>query len=225
MPLALFDLDNTLIAGDSDNLWGVFLCEKGLVDVDSFRHQNEQFFEDYKRGKLDIEAYLRFELGVLAGNAVKDLQPLVLEFLETYIKPILLPKAYDLIKQHQKQGDRLLIITATNEFIARPVAELLGVDELLGCGVEIVDGVISGNFTGTLSYQEGKVARLREWLSEQGKPFGTTETTLKAATFYSDSHNDLPLLQSVGHPIVVDGDEELLRTAKERNWRCISLRD
>ncbi|MEM6544972.1 MAG: HAD family hydrolase [Pseudomonadota bacterium] len=224
MALAIFDLDNTLIAGDSDHLWGVFLCERGFVDAESFRRQNEQFFEDYKHGKLDIEAYLRFELGVLAGNTVNDLQPLIREFLECYVKPIMLPKAQTLIEKHKQQGDQLLIITATNEFIAKPVAQLLGIDGLLGCGVEIIDGVVSGNFTGTLTYQEGKIHRLREWLSEQGMSASEAEAVLNTAVFYSDSHNDLPLLSLVGHPVVVDGDEELLRTAKERDWRCISLR-
>ncbi|MFK7830026.1 MAG: HAD family hydrolase [Congregibacter sp.] len=217
MTLAIFDLDNTLLAGDSDHLWGEFLCAKGLVDAGSFRAQNELYYQQYQRGALDIHAYLAFSLAPLRGRTPASLAPLQAEFIDNHIKPLMLPAAARLLETHRERGERLLIITATNEFVTRPIASLLGVDDLLGCQVEVLDGALTGSAFGTLTYREGKVARLQEWLLEQREQ-------LAGASFYSDSHNDLPLLELVDTPVAVDADEQLSAIAAERGWRQISLR-
>ena len=218
MTLAIFDLDNTLIAGDSDHLWGEYLCSQGMVDETQFRAANEGFYADYQRGELDIEAYIAFALAPLTGRSVESLKDMQAAFLRECIAPIMLPKAAALIEKHRSQGDRLLIITATNEFVTAPIAQLLGIDELLGCAVEIADGALTGRATGTLTYREGKVTRLKEWLTQE-------EESLAGAWFYSDSHNDLPLLEVVDNPVVVDADPTLSQVARERGWETISLRD
>lgn len=217
MPLAIFDLDNTLIAGDSDHLWGEFLCARGVVDSAVFRARNERFFQDYQRGELDIAAYTAFALGPLAGRTPQSLASLHAEFMRECIHARLLPAADALLGRHRERGDRLLIITATNEFVTRPIAERLGVAELLGCRVERVDGRFTGRATGTLTYREGKVRRLHEWMAAEGE-------ALAGACFYSDSHNDLPLLECVDNPVLVDPDERLAATGRERGWAGITLR-
>ena len=217
MTLAIFDLDNTLIKGDSDHLWGEFLCDRGVVDSEVFRAQNQRFFQDYQRGELDIAAYTAFALGPLAGHTPRSVAPLHAEFMRQCIQARLLPAADVLLGYHRERGDRLLIITATNEFVTRPIAERLGVAELLGCRVERVDGRFTGRATGTLTYREGKVRRLREWLAAEGE-------VLEGAYFYSDSHNDLPLLERVDNPVLVDPDECLAARGRERGWAGITLR-
>lgn len=218
MTLAIFDLDNTLIAGDSDHLWGEFLCTQNLVEETSFRAANEGFYADYQRGELDITAYLEFALAPLVGRSPDALKELQGVFLKDCIRPILLPAAAELIQKHRDGGDRLLIITATNELVTKPIADLLGIETLLGCAVEVQDGVITGRPTGTLTYREGKVQRLTEWLAQE-------EESLEGAWFYSDSHNDLPLLEIVDNPVVVDPDPTLARLGSERGWLQISLRN
>lgn len=217
MALAIFDLDNTLIAGDSDHLWGEYLCTQNMVDETQFRAANEGFYADYQRGELDIQAYLAFALAPLAGRSLESLRELQTSFLKDRIEPILLSAAAELIQEHRSRGDRLLIITATNEFVTAPIARLLGIEELLGCAVEVANGVLTGRPTGTLTYREGKVTRLKEWLSEEGE-------SLEGAWFYSDSHNDLPLLEVVENPIAVDADPTLSQIAQDRGWPQISLR-
>jgi HAD superfamily hydrolase (TIGR01490 family) len=217
MTLAIFDLDNTLIAGDSDVLWGEFLCDQGMVDGSDFRARNAQFYADYCRGELDIRAYLAFVLAPLTGRTPDSLAALQDRFIRERIQPILLPAADALIASHRDRGHRPLIITATNEFVTLPIARELGIDELLGCGVELRDGVFTGHASGTLTYREGKVQRLREWLA-------TENEALDGAWFYSDSHNDLPLLEQVANPVLVDPDEVLARVGAERGWPRISLR-
>mgnify|MGYP003112231603 FL=1 len=218
MTLAIFDLDNTLIAGDSDHLWGEFLCGQGLVDNAGFRAQNDRFYADYQRGDLDIEAYVRFVLAPLAGRRLDELAELHTAFMREAIEELMLPAAAALIQQHREQGHRLLIITATNEFITRPIGARFGIDELLGCAVEVRDGRLTGRTVGTLTYREGKVQRLGEWLQ-------TENETLDGAWFYSDSHNDLPLLEQVANPVAVDPDEQLEAIARERGWSVMTLRD
>jgi HAD superfamily hydrolase (TIGR01490 family) len=215
--LAIFDLDNTLLGGDSDYLWGRFLCERRLVDGAEFEAQNEQFYRDYQAGKLDIGAYLRFALAPLKGRPLEELRAWHREFMATRIAPIMLPAARELIASHRRRGHELLIITATNEFVTRPIAAALGVDELLASEAEIVDGLYTGEPRGVPSYGEGKVARLYHWLDGRA-------TTLDGAWFYSDSHNDLPLLELVDNPVAVDPDEILRARAEERGWPVISLR-
>ncbi len=217
MALAIFDLDNTLIAGDSDHLWGEFLCDRGVVDAEHFRTTNQAFYEDYQRGELDIAAYAAFALGPLAGKTPESVVGLQQDFMASCIEALMLPAAEALIEQHRDRGDRLLIITATNEFVTRPIGERLGIEELLGCAVEMSDGRFTGRATGTLTYREGKVARLREWLEDE-------EEELAGATFYSDSHNDLPLLEIVDYPVLVDPDEKLAAVGRERDWPRLSLR-
>ena len=217
MALAIFDLDNTLIGGDSDHLWGVFLCETGRVDSDAFAQQNEQFYADYQTGDLDIDAYLRFALSPLAGKTPESLAQWLQEFMREKIAPIFLPAAADLIERHRRQGDTLLIITATNAFITRPIADALGIDNLLACEGEQLDGIYTGEPAGIPTFQEGKVTRLMQWLASR-------DDSLEGAYFYSDSHNDLPLLEAVEHPVAVDPDDRLRQIAQSRDWPVISLR-
>lgn len=218
MSLAIFDLDSTLIAGDSDHLWGVFLCERGLVDGSDFARCNEQFYRDYQAGNLDIDAYLRFALAPLAGQPPELLAAWHREFMHSKIEPIMLPRAEQLIADHRARGDELIIVTATNAFITRPIASALGIEHLLACEAEIVDGRYTGNPVGIPSYHEGKVTRLLAWSKEHG-------VALEGAWFYSDSHNDLPLLERVDNPVVVDPDATLREHARTRGWPIISLRD
>ena len=217
MTLAIFDLDNTLIGGDSDHLWGQFVCELGLVDSEDFARRNEQFYADYKSGDLDIDAYLRFALSTLKGHSRIQLDIWHQAFMDSKIKPIMLPGADDLIADHRRRGHELLIITATNRFITEPIARALGVENLVACEAEIVDGQYTGEPSGVPSYHAGKVTRLLDWLDGRG-------ITLAGSWFYSDSHNDLPLLELVDNPVAVDPDDTLRTRALERGWPVMSLR-
>ncbi|WP_319379828.1 HAD family hydrolase [Thiomicrorhabdus sp.] len=217
MALAIFDLDNTLIAGDSDYLWGEFLVQKGYVDAEAFAETNARFYEDYKNGSLDIYAYQRFALKPLSEQTMETLGEWHREFMQEFIEPIVLPKALDLVEKHKQQGDDIMIITATNTFITRPIGLRYGIRTLLGTEGEIKNGRYTGEVAGTPTFQEGKVTRLNEWLQQNHQ-------NLEGSYFYSDSHNDLPLLKQVDHPVVVDGDEKLLAHAKANNWPTMSLR-
>ncbi len=218
MSLAIFDLDNTLLGGDSDYLWGRFLVERGLVDGESYERENQRFYDAYRAGTLDIQAFLAFMLRPLAGRPLAELLDWRARFIEEKIRPILLPKAADLLERHRSAGDTLLIITATNRFITAPIAELLSVPNLLATEVEFADGGYTGRPLGIPCFQYGKVERLSEWLAETGHD-------LVDSWFYSDSHNDLSLLDRVTYPVAVDPDEALARHAAERGWPIISLRD
>lgn len=217
MHLALFDLDNTLLAGDSDFLWGRFLIDSGVVNAAEYEEQNRRFHEQYQAGELDIHAYQRFALQPLLDNPLVEMQALRARFVEEYIRPIVAVGAARLLARHRARGDQLAIITATNRFVTEPIAELLGVDELLATEPKCVDGRYTGAIAGTPCYREGKIARLREWLDAHGGEYGDT-------WFYSDSHNDIPLLETVEHPVAVDPDETLAATARERGWPIVSLR-
>jgi HAD superfamily hydrolase (TIGR01490 family) len=217
LALAIFDLDNTLIGGDSDNLWGQFVCERGLVDGEDFGARNNQFYEDYKAGQLDIDAYLRFALSPLIGQPQALLAAWHRDFMATMIAPIMLPRAIELVEDHRRRGHELLIITATNSFITRPIATALGIDELLACEGEIVDGLYTGEPSGILSFHAGKVTRLKAWLAGR-------DIAMEGAYFYSDSHNDLPLLEIVDKPVAVDPDDTLRGRAEAEGWPVISLR-
>lgn len=217
MTLAIFDLDNTLLGGDSDHLWGCFACERGLVDSDDFGERNKRFYEDYQQGILDIDAYLRFALSPLVGRSQAELRELHRDFMDSKIRSIMLPKAKQLIESHRVQGHDLMIITATNSFITRPIAQALGIEQLLASEGEIVDGQYTGQPQGIPAYHAGKVTRLERWMDQHG-------ASLDGSWFYSDSHNDLPLLERVDNPVAVDPDDTLLARARENGWPVISLR-
>jgi len=217
MTLAIFDLDNTLIAGDSDHLWGDFLVERGLVDAKKYKATNDRFYQDYKDGRLDIEAYLSFALQPLAEHALSNLLDWREEFLAEKIAPIMLPAATRLLQEHRDQGHTLMIITATNDFITGPIAEQFGVDHLIATRAKMENERYTGDIEGVPCYREGKVLRLHDWLRERGE-------SLAESWFYSDSHNDLPLLEQVTHPVVVDPDPVLAQHAREHGWSIMSLR-
>ena len=217
MTLALFDLDNTLIGGDSDQLWGDFLVDRGYVDARDYRQRNHQFYRDYLDGTLDIFAYLRFCLQPLAENEPETLARWHAEFMRERIAPILLPKAAELIEHHRSEGHRLLVITATNRFITEPIVRHLGIDELLATEPQRRHGRFTGEVEGTPTFREGKVTRLQQWLHAEGE-------NLAGSWFYSDSHNDLPLLEKVANPVAVDPDDALAGHAEARGWPVISLR-
>jgi len=217
MALALFDLDNTLLAGDSDYLWGRFLVERGIVDAEYHDRENRRFYADYEKGVLDIRAWLRFQLAPIAAMEPGSREKLRKEFLREVIEPIILPRGLELIRRHRDRGDALLIITATNRFITGPIAERLGIDELLATEPEKVGDRYTGRVAGVPCFREGKVRRLEQWLAERG-------LTLEDAWFYTDSHNDLPLLARVTHPVAVDPDRVLRAEAEKRGWPVISLR-
>ncbi|HFE38760.1 MAG TPA: HAD family hydrolase [Gammaproteobacteria bacterium] len=217
MALAIFDLDNTLLAGDSDFLWGQFLVKKGLVDKRNYEQENQRYYDEYKAGNLDIYEFLAFSLKPLTMHSKCLLEDLREEFIREEIKSILLPKAFALIEEHSNKGDVLMIITATNRFVTEPIAKLLGVEHLLATEPEMINGQYTGKVAGTPCFQEGKVARLEEWLASKKR-------SLQDSWFYSDSHNDLPLLKRVSHPVAVDADDQLTAHAKAKQWRMISLR-
>ncbi|TGD75760.1 HAD family hydrolase [Mangrovimicrobium sediminis] len=217
MSLAIFDLDNTLLGGDSDHLWGEFLCEAGLVDAEGFAARNDSFYADYQAGQLDINAYLRFALGPLRDQPPETVEAWHREFMRRKIEPIILPAGRALVERHRAAGDTLLIITATNAFITRPIARAFGIDELLACEAQMLDGRYTGEPLGIPTYREGKVARLQEWVKEHN-------ASMEGAWFYSDSHNDLPLLEQVDRPVAVDPDERLRAHAEAAGWPVISLR-
>jgi HAD superfamily hydrolase (TIGR01490 family) len=218
--LAIFDLDNTLLDGDSDYNWGLFLIKKGIVDAKTYKIQNEQFYKDYQSGKLDIYEFSEFQFRVLKNNTREKLDQLRSEYIEQVIAPMILKKAIDLVENHKKLNDRLLIITATNSFITKPISSLFGIKDLIGTDPDEINGSFTGKVRGIPSFKEGKVERLESWLLEQDLKINDFEKIY----FYSDSKNDIPLLSVVTHPVVVNADDELLEMAKQNNWPAISLR-
>ncbi|MBV5275092.1 MAG: HAD family hydrolase [Lamprocystis purpurea] len=217
MALAIFDLDNTLLAGDSDHLWGQFLVAQGLEDGTEFARANDAFYRDYQEGSLDIDAFLRFSLRPLRDHPPELLESLRARFVRECIEPLMLPAARALIDRHRAAGDTLLIITASNTFITAPTAALFGVPHLIATDPEVHDGRFTGAVSGIPSFQAGKVARLEVWLAAQGE-------SLAGSSFYSDSHNDLPLLERVDRPVAVDPDAVLREAALARGWDILSLR-
>ena len=218
MTLAIFDLDGTLLEGDSDYSWGQFLVEEKLVDVDVYKQANDRFYQDYVAGTLDIHEYLSFSLAPLSRFSSEELNLLHQKFMHQKIQPMVHQKALDLIEDHRQKGHFLLIITATNQFVTGPISEMLGMDDIIAPIPEVIDGRYTGNVVGIPSFQSGKVTRLNHWLEESG-------LSLEGSYFYSDSHNDLPLLELVEHPVAVDADKVLTDTAAKRGWPHISLRD
>jgi len=215
--IALFDLDNTLIAGDSDFLWGCFLVEQGIVDAALYERENQRFYDQYRIGELDIHEFLDFQLRPLSEHSLDTLQQWRRQYVEEKITPILLPRAQTLIDRHRQQGDTLVVITATNRFITGPIVELYDIPHLLATEPEILNDQYTGKVSGIPCFQDGKVERLSGWLVENRQ-------SLQDSWFYSDSHNDLPLLNKVTHPVAVDPDEILERHARNNDWPIISLR-
>ncbi|ETX10166.1 phosphoserine phosphatase [Marinomonas ushuaiensis DSM 15871] len=218
MTLAIFDLDGTLLNGDSDYTWGQFLVEKGLVDTQTYKDANDNFFLQYQAGSLDIQEYLAFSLAPLTRFSGAELIELHATFMKEKIQPMMLKKATDLLQHHKNQGHFLLMITATNQFVTGPIGEALGMDHIIAPVPEIINDRYTGKTVGIPSFQEGKVTRLNDWLTETGY-------SMEGSYFYSDSRNDLPLLELVTHPVAVDADETLTKIAEEREWPHISLRD
>jgi len=215
--IALFDLDNTLIAGDSDFLWGCFLVEQGIVDAALYERENQRFYDQYKVGELDIHEFLDFQLRPLSEHNIDTLQQWREQYVAEKITPILLPRAQTLIDRHRQQGDTLVVITATNRFITGPIVELYDIPHLLATEPEMIDDQYTGKVTGIPCFQDGKVEQLSGWLAEN-------QQSLQDSWFYSDSHNDLPLLNKVTYPVAVDPDEILERHASDHDWPIISLR-
>ncbi|SQF94182.1 HAD family hydrolase [Paucimonas lemoignei] len=218
MRLALFDLDNTLLGGDSDHAWGDYLCERGILDAATYKTRNDEFYQDYLAGTLDLTAYLNFTLEILGRTDMAQLDEWHRDFMRDCIEPIMLPKALELIARHRDAGDKLVVITATNRFVTAPIVAKLGIDTLLATECEIVDGRYTGRTTDVPCFREGKVTRLNRWLEEN-------QLSLDDSYFYSDSLNDLPLLEKVANPVAVDPDPKLRAEAESRGWPVITLRD
>ncbi len=216
MPLAIFDLDHTLLQGDSDVEWGRFLVDQGHVDGEVYERENERFYEEYKVGTLDILEFLAFSLKPLAEHDRQTLEAWRREFMATRIRPLITPAALALVERHRQAGNTLIIITATNHFVTQPIAEHFGIPHLIATDPEEQDGRYTGGVAGTPCYREGKVTRIRAWLAEQN-------ADLDRSYFYSDSHNDLPLLEEVTYPHAVNPDDELASTAKARGWPILDL--
>ncbi|CAM8387058.1 HAD family hydrolase [Candidatus Methylopumilus planktonicus] len=220
MNLALFDLDNTILAGDSDYNWSRFLIQEGYLDGAIHAEKNEKFYADYKAGTLDIYAFVEFQFKPLARNPRTVLNQLLKKYVEEVIKPMITEKARALVKRHQDEGDLIIVITATNSFITRPIAELFGIENLIGTDPEEKEGEFTGKVSGLPSFKEGKVTRLEAWLKGKNLSLASFEKSY----FYSDSHNDLPLMQKVTHPVAVDSDNVLSEYAQSKGWPQISLR-
>ncbi|GAB6141149.1 HAD family hydrolase [Methylosoma difficile] len=218
MSLAIFDLDNTLIADDSDYLWGQFLVDQGVVDKGHYEAANAKFYEQYKQGCLDIAEFLSFSLRPLAENETEKLWQWRAQFMQDIITPILLEPAQQLIDQHKQRGDTVMVITATNRFVTEPIVKLYGIDILLATAPEFIEGRYTGKFVGVPCFQDGKVKQLQDWLQQSGE-------TLAGSYFYSDSHNDLPLLKLVEQPVAVDPDDKLRHYAEQSGWPVVSLRN
>ncbi len=217
MRLALFDLDNTLLGGDSDHAWGDYLCERGILDGDAYKSRNDAFYQVYLAGRLNITDYLNFSLEILGRTEMAQLEQWHREFMRDCVEPIILAKGEALLAEHRAAGDKLVIITATNRFVTGPIAARLGVETLLATECEMADGRYTGRTTDVPCFREGKVTRLERWLAETG-------LSLEGASFYSDSLNDLPLLERVTRPVAVDPDPKLRAEAERRGWPVISLR-
>tara|TARA_B100001996_G_scaffold365521_1_gene335484 strand:+ start:27 stop:704 length:678 start_codon:yes stop_codon:yes gene_type:complete len=218
--LALFDLDNTLLDGDSDHAWGEFLIDRGLADKKIHRARNDQFYRDYLDENLDIFAYVAFTLEPILRYTNEQRNSLRKDFMRYSINSMILNKARNLIDKHKSQGDLCIIITATNSFITEPIANAFKIDNLIATEVETAEEYLTGKILGTPCYQDGKVVKLKQWLALQ-----SDKLSIANSVFYSDSVNDLALLEAVKEPIAVDPDHKLLQISRDRNWQILSLRE
>ena len=218
MSLAIFDLDNTLIGGDSDYLWGEFLCDEGIIsDRQSFEKKNDYFYQQYELGSLDIYAWAEFSFEILSHYSINELEAFHLKFMAQKIKPILLEKAQDCINSHKENGDTVLVITASNTFVTAPIVKRYGINHLIATEPEIVSGRYTGKVSGIPCFKSGKIENLMPWLERNGE-------SLKDSTFYSDSHNDLPLLELVDNPVAVNADKILAKIAQTKGWDILNWR-
>lgn len=216
MPLAIFDLDNTLLAGDSDHAWGEFLAEHGLVDGEAYRRRNERYYAEYRAGTLDIHEFLAFALKPLAEHDLATLEAWRERYLGEKVLTMITDAARALVEKHRAAGDTLVVITATNSFVTAPIARLFGIEHLIATEPEMRHGRYTGRVAGVPCFREGKVVRLEEWMARHGY-------SLEGSWFYSDSHNDLPLLTRVTHPVAVNPDAVLKREAERRGWPILAL--
>ena len=214
--LLIFDLDNTLLAGDSDRNWGVFLSEQQIVDS-SYLDESERFYNNYYEGNLDIDGFLSFCLRPLVANDMSVLLGLRDQFIEEKIKPIVTKVGKELIDKAQSEGKEVIIATATNDFVTRPIADIFDVSVLIATEFEIKNNSFTGNVLGTPCFRDGKLDKVSRWINENN-------FDLSQASFYTDSFNDLPLLEKVKNPIIVDGDDKLREIGRSNNWECISFR-
>ena len=219
MRLALFDLDNTLLSGDSDFEWAQFLIEQGVLDREIYDARNQQFYEQYRNGTLDIHEFLDFQLKPLSRHPRRVLDGWHAKFMRRKILPIVRPRARDLVERHR--GDLRVIITATNRFVTAPIAREFGIDDLIATEPAQAGGEFTGEVAGVPCFREGKLRRLEDWLAARGH----TLKTFDESWFYSDSLNDLPLLERVTHPVAVDPDATLRAHAADRGWKVISLKE
>lgn len=217
MALAIFDLDETLINGDCASLWSAQMARLGWVDGDAFLQRDRELMEAYSKGQLAMEDYMAFSLEPMAGRMSEEIKHLVEPWVEDFIEPIIFSDACKCIAEHRRNGDRILVISASGTHLVGPIAARLGIDEYLGIELEVLNGVYTGRTVGTLTYREGKIVRLLEWLDQE-------EENLEGAYFYSDSRNDLPLLQKVDYPNVVNPDAVLLEHAEKAGWPIHSWR-
>ena len=220
MKLTLFDLDHTLIPADSDYEWGVFTTSLGWNDAAEFTRQNDIFYAQYKAGTLDIHTYIRFATTALRQQGAINSEAAHAQFMRAVVQKVIKPQALDLVRAHQAAGDLVVIVTATNEFVTRPIADAFGVPDLIAINLarDPVTGWFNGEILGTPSFREGKVARVQDWLTSQQLSWNDVEST-----FYSDSINDLPLLEHVTHPVATNADDRLRSIALERGWRILDL--
>ena len=221
MHLALFDLDNTLLAGDSDYEWTQHLLSKGILDRETFEARNQEFYEQYKAGRLNIVEFLDFQLQSLARNSRTDLEAWHDEFMAERILPILGQQSRDLVKRHQDAGDLCAVVTATNSFVTGPICRELGINHLIATIAAQENGQFTGKPRGTPSFREGKISRVEDWLES----IGLWWSSFERSWFYSDSLNDLPLLSMVSDPVAVNPDDTLHAHAAREGWKIISLRD
>jgi len=214
--LLIFDLDNTLLAGDSDRNWGIFLAEQKVVDS-SYLDESERFYNNYYEGSLDIDGFLSFCLRPLIDNDMSYLLKLRQQFIDEKIKPIVTQTGKKLIDESQAEGKTVIIATATNDFVTRPIADLFNVDTLIATEFEIQNNNFTGKVLGEPCFRDGKLNKVKKWVNEN-------DYDLSKTSFYSDSFNDLPLLEQVKYPVIVDGDDKIIEIGKNNNWECISFR-
>lgn len=216
MTLAIFDLDHTLINGDSDHLWGEYMVKNGIVDELSYRQRNDAYYQDYQRGTLDNDQYLAFALEPLSRYSIEELHAWRADYVEQCIRPLIAPGTLGLLDKHRQLNHELMIISATNLFVCEPIGQMLEVPTVLATRPEIIDNRYTGRFLGTPTYKQGKVTALNQWIADSNHE-------LAGAYFYSDSLNDLALLEQVDNPVAVSPDDDLKAIALARDWKIIDL--